>query len=164
MLQKIAIIVKEPLDSLGFYFNMILVRKALGGCRPVYRPETAKNSPQRTSLSHVYYRLSSGYYKKREIRIQNRSGGCTDPPGQPEVPPLHLHVQSVLASGTSLQSKHSSPGVHLPGAHCSGLPPSSRDISTTLSRRLVSLPPKPSGTNYFTNNILSFQILYIQHL
>ena len=65
---------------------------------------------------------------------------------QSEVSTLHLQEQSVLVSGTSFWSKHKLPGVHLPGAHCSGLSPSSRDIANTLSLGLVSLPPRPSGT------------------
>ena len=51
---------------------------------------------------------------------------------------------SVTVSGASLQSNHH-PGIYSSGAHCSRLPPSSGDISSSISRRLVSLPPRPSS-------------------
>ena len=82
------------------------------------------------------YKLTSEYRKKRRLLVQNRSRGCilslTDPPRQPEIPSLHLQEQyqfRILPFCPNI-----APDVYSPGAHCSGLSPSSRNISTTLSQ------------------------------
>ena len=98
------------------------------------RFQTAKRTPQRTSLSYIHYKFSSEYRKRRRLCIQNRSGGCilssTNQSRKQEVPSPRLSVVSYV----------SVPGAFLcaPRANSIGLPPLSRDIGYSLCRRLVS--------------------------
>ena len=106
-----------------------------------YQSEKVKCSPRHTSLSHVYYCLSSEYCKKQRLHIQNRSGGCilscTDLPGHSEVPSLRLQ-EGVPVSGTSFDLS-TAPQVftHL-GHTVVGYLPLSRHINVTLPRACIS--------------------------
>ena len=53
--------------------------------------------------------------------------------------------QGLPVSGTSLRSEHSPSDFHSFGAHGDRLPPSSRDLSCALSRRLADSPSRPTS-------------------
>ena len=149
MLQKNAISEISP-DTSVFYSNVFLVRKASGGWR--YRLKTTEPPHQRSSLSHEHHKLGAEYHRKRRLRVQNRYAGCilscTNTSTQQEVPLFCLRKQGISVSSTSLQSEHCPSGTYSPGTNSDSLPPSSRDISNSISRRLVdTLPRLPSVTS-----------------
>ena len=49
----------------------------------------------------------------------------------------------VSVSSTSLQSEHCPSGIYLPKTQSGSLPPSSRDIGNSISRRMVDTSPRP---------------------
>ena len=90
--------------------------------------------------------------KKRRLRVQNISAGCilscTNTSTQQEVLSFCLRKQGISVSSTSLQSEHCPSGIYLPKTLSGSLPPSSRDIGNSLSRRLVDTSPRlPSVTS-----------------
>ena len=103
-----------------------------------YRLKTTEPPHRCSSLSHVHYKLSADYCRKRRLRIQKRSAGCvlscTDTSRQQEVPTVRLRKQGIPVLSTFLRSEHCPPGIYTPGAYSGSLPPSSRDIGNSISR------------------------------
>ena len=112
-----------------------------------YRLKTTEPALERSSLSHAHHKLSAEYRRKRRLRVQNRSAGCilscTNTSTQQEVPLFCLRKQGMSVSSTSLQSEHCPSGTYSPGTKSDSLPPSSRDIGISISRRLVDTLPRP---------------------
>ena len=143
MLQKNTI-TEVPPDSPGFYLNVFLVRKASGGFKRTER------SHLRTSLSYVYYKLSSEYCQKRQLRVQDRSAGCvlslSNISQRQEVSQVCLRKQGLSVPSTHFRSEHSPSGLYSFGAYRNRLPPPSGDFGYSISRRLVSSPSRPSSS------------------
>ena len=103
-----------------------------------------QNSPHLDAPHFCIFSIASflSTIEFKRIQVQSLPGICVlsrnDPPRQQEVPSLCFHEQGVSVQGTSIQSKHRSPGVHTPASYCGRLSPSSRNIGTILSQRLIS--------------------------
>ena len=138
MLQKNAISEISP-DTSVFYSRVA----------SSYRLKTTEPPHQHSSLSHAHHKLSAKYMyrQKRRLPVQNRSArcilSCTNTSTQQEVPLFCLRKQGILVSSTSLQSEHCPSGTYSPGTNSDSLPPSSRDIGNSISRRLVDTLPRP---------------------
>ena len=143
MLQKNTI-TEVPPDSPGFYLNVFLVRKASGGFK------RTEHSHLRTSLSYVYYKLSSEYRQKRQLRVEDRSAGCvlslSNTSQRQEVSQVCLRKQGLSVPSTPFRSEHSPSGLYSFGAYRNRLPPPSGDFCYSISRRLVSSPSRPSSS------------------
>ena len=112
-----------------------------------YRLETTEPPHWRSSLLYAHYKLSADFCRKRRLHVQNGSAGCilSCTSRQQELPTVRLQKQGIPVSSTSLQSEHCPPGIYMPipGAYSGSLPPSSRDIGNSISRRLVDTSPRP---------------------
>ena len=144
MLQKNAI-TEVPPDSPGFYSNVFLVRKASGGWGPFI---DLKNLNAHIYVPHFrMFTTSSVLCSVEKLRLQDRSAGCvlsrTDSSKQQEVPQVRLRKQGVPVSSASFVSKHSPSSFYLFGAHGDSIPAPPRGFGDTISRRLVSSPPRP---------------------
>ena len=102
-----------------------------------YRLKTTEPTHRCSSLSHAHHKLSAEYPLRRRLRVQNRSAGCvlsvSNISTQQEVPSFCLRKQGIPVSSTSLQSEHCPSCTYLPGTYSSSLPPSSRNISNSIS-------------------------------
>ena len=102
-----------------------------------YRLKTTEPTHRCSSLSHAHHKLSAEYRLKRRLRVQNRSAGCvlsvSNISTQQEVPSFCLQKQGIPILSTSLQSEHCPSCTYLPGTYSSSLPPSSRNISNSIS-------------------------------
>ena len=145
MLQKNAI-TEVPPNSPGFYSNVFLVRKASGGWRPVIDLQNLN-----AHIHAPHFRMFTTFFRsKRRLRVQNRSAGCvlshTNSSQQQKVPQVRLREQGVPVSGATLRSEHSPSDFYLSGSHSDRLSSPSRDLSDTISRRLVNSPSRPTSS------------------
>ena len=113
--------------------------KASGGWRPVI---DLKQLNAHSDAPHFHYKLSTEYRQKSRLCIQNRLAGCvlpcTNTSRQQEVPQVCLRKQGLSVPSTSFRSEHYPSGIYSSSAHSGSLPPSSGDISYSISRRLVN--------------------------
>ena len=146
MLQKNAISEISP-DTPESYSSPIPGTQGIWRMAPSYRLKRTEPPHRRSSLLHAHYKLSAEYHRKRRLGDQNRSAGCvlscTDTSGQQEVPTFCLRKQGIPVLSTSILSEHCPSGIYPPGTYSGSLPPSSRDIGHSISRRLVDTSSRP---------------------
>ena len=125
-----------------------MVRKAAGGWRPVIDLKQLKHH-----FDAPYFRMHTissvlSTVKKGDYAFKIDLLSCTNTFTQQEVPSFCLRKQGISVSSTSLQSEHCPSGIYLPKTYSGSLPPSSRDIGNSISRRLVDTSPRlPSVTS-----------------
>ena len=140
MLQKNAIS-EIPPGTPGFYLNVFLVRKASGGWRPVIDLKQLNHidAPHfcMHTISTVLSTVERGEYAFK-IDLQDAYFHVL-------IHPDSRKYLRIPVSSTPLRSEYCPPGMYTPGAYSGSLPPSSRDISNSISRRLVDTLPRPSS-------------------
>ena len=149
MLHKNAIL-EVPPDSPGFYSNVFLVTKSLRRVASSNRFKGSEQPHSCTSFLYVHYKLCSKLRSKRRLRVQNGPAGCvlsrTYPSKQQEVPQIRLRKQGVPVSSASIRSEYSSSSFYSIGAYGDRLSAPSGNFGDTISRRLVSSPPRPPNS------------------
>ena len=117
---------------------------------PSYRLKTTEPPHWRSSLLHAHYKLSAEYRQKRRLRIQNRSAFMywyIQTAGSTYGLPSKVRYTS-FEYFTSVWTLPPPPGIHSPGTYSGSLHPLSRDISNSISRRLVDTSSRqPSFTS-----------------
>ena len=128
--------------------NVLLVCKASGGWRPVL------------DLKQLNHHIDAPHFRMHTISsvlstvekgdcVQNISAGCilscTDSKKQevPTVSHSKTRYTSFELLSTSLRSEQCSPGFYTPWTYSGSLPPLSRDIGNSISRRLADTSPRP---------------------